>query len=120
MVCERLLQVAGVEVEAAQDDADGWVEGRAGRDGVVVGGGDGPAEGGVAAAEVGEVFRGEFRFNARFAEDEGFVAGWVEAEDARYVDGRAVGGAEDFVLGWGRGGGEFVVGDEVGGRGGGG
>lgn len=85
-------------VETGEDDADGGVKGGAGGDGRVVLSGDGAFEGGVGAADVGDVFRVEFGFDAGFAEDEdgGFVFG--AGEDAGDVDGGGVGGAEDFVL----------------------
>ena len=98
MVAQAEFQVIDVEVQTAEDDADGGVEGGATGDGVVVGGCDGAAEGGVRAAGVGEGFGGEFGFDAGFAEDEGFVFLGRQGEDAGDVDCGAVGGGEYFVL----------------------
>ena len=85
-------------VEAGKDDADRVVEGGAGGDGGVVLSGNGAVQGGVGAADMGDVFRVELCFDTGFAEDEdgGFVFG--AGEDAGDVDGGGVGGAEDFVL----------------------
>ena len=100
MVRETQLQVVEMEIQAAQHDPDAGVEGFARGDGGVVGRGDVAQEGRVGAADVGDVFRVELGFDASFAEDEdGAFGGW-EGEDAGYVDGGAVGGAEDFAL-WG-------------------
>lgn len=55
---ERELQVVDVEVEAGEDNTDGWVEGGAVGDGLEVGGCDVTAEGGVGAAAEGEGFGG--------------------------------------------------------------
>ena len=56
--------------------------GGAGGDGRVVGRLHGPAQGWVAAADVGQRFRGQFGLDARFAEDEGLVFRGVWAQDA--------------------------------------
>lgn len=98
MVGEGEFEVGEVEVEAAEDDADGGVEGGAVGDGDVVGWGDGAVEGRVGAADVGDGFGVEFGFDAGFAQDEdgAFVGG--EGQNARDVDCGGVGGAEDFVL----------------------
>ncbi len=93
-----------MEVEACEDGADGGVEGGAGGDGGVVRGRDGAVEGRVGAADVGDVFRVELGFDAGFAKDKDGGVGGGEVQDAGDVDGGAVGGAEDFVLGIGRGG----------------
>lgn len=47
---------------------------------------------------MGDVFRVEFVLDAGFAQDEDGALALGEGEDARDVDGGAVGGAEDFVL----------------------
>lgn len=67
MVCERVLAVAGVEVEAGEDDADGGVEACTGGDGWVVGWGEGFKEAAVGAADVGDGFGVELGFDAGFA-----------------------------------------------------
>jgi hypothetical protein len=88
-----------VEVQTAEHDADVRVQQAAIRNGgevarlVEV-----ATQRGVGAADVGDAFGGEFLLYAAFAENEDFVLGAGEFEDARDVDGGAVGGAEDFVL----------------------
>lgn len=98
MVRQTQLQVVEVEIQAAQHDADTGVEGIARGDGGVVGRGHVAQQGGVGAADVGDLFRVEFVLDAGFAEDEDGAFARGEGEDARDVDGGAVGGAEDFVL----------------------
>ena len=111
MVRQTQLQVIEVEVQTAEHDADGGVEGGARGDGGVVGRGDGAEEGGVRAADVADLFRVEFLLDAGFAEDEDGPRVWGEGEDPRDVDCGAVGGAEDFVLfGGGTGGSGFSAG----------
>ena len=117
MVRQTQLQVVEVEIQTAQHDADAGVEGIARGDGGVVGRGDVTEEGGVGAADVGDVFRVEFVLDAGFAEDEDGACAQGEGEDARDVDGGAVGGAEDFVLSGGEEWGLAVRGDVEGGEG---
>lgn len=97
-MCESEFEVVDVEVEADEDDGDVGIEGAAVGHGGEVFGGNVAAEGGVGAADVGDGFGGELVFYAGFAEDEDFVFGGGEAEDAGDVDCGTVGGAEDFVL----------------------
>lgn len=98
MVRQTELQIVEMEIQAAQNDADAGVEGLARGDGPVVAWGHVAEQGGVGAADVGDVFRVEFVLDAGFAEDEDGALALGEGEDARDVDGGAVGGAEDFVL----------------------
>ena len=104
----RELEVVDVEVEAGEHDADGRVEQAAVGEAGPVRGRDVPTEGGVGAAEEGDVFAAELVLDAGFAEDKDFVFGGGEGEDARDVDGGGVGGAEDLFDGGGDAeGGEF-------------
>ncbi len=93
------FQITEMEVQTGEDDADGGVEGGAGGDGGVVFWFDGTVVEGVGAADVGDGFGAQFGFDAGFAEDEDGFLGGGEGEDAGDVDGGAVGGGEDFVLG---------------------
>lgn len=98
VIGEREFEVGDVEVEADEDDADGGVEQRrvVGGDGGVVLRCDVSAVFGICAAEVVEPFALQLGFDAGLAEDEDFAFfGW-ERQDARDVDGGAVGGVEDF------------------------
>ena len=106
-VRDRVLEVAGVEVQGRQHDGYVRVEqgGVGGGEGGEVGGRGGAAERGVGAADVRDAGGGELVLDARLAEDEDFVVRRGEAQDARDVDGGAVAGAEDFVLAGSAGGG---------------
>ena len=94
----RELEVAEVEVEPAEDDADGRVKRRAVGEGAVVRGGDGALVGGVCTADVAEGLGGEFGLDAGFADDEDGASVGGEGQDARDVDGGGVGGRKDFIL----------------------
>ena len=86
MIRQRKLQVVEVEIQAAEDDANGGVKGAAVGDGLVVFGVDVSTEGWVGAADVRDGLGLKFLLDARFAEDKDFVlVGW-EREDAGDVD----------------------------------
>lgn len=97
---ERELEVVDVEVEADEDDANFRVEelGVAGGDAAVVVWLQVAAEGGVGAADDGDVFGLEFLLDAGLAQDEDLALVLGEFEDAGDVDRGAVGGGEDLVL----------------------
>ena len=75
MVRVSQLQIVDVEVQADKDNADGRVEGGPGGKGDKVGGEDIAPEREIGAADIGDRFRGEFGFDARFTEDEDGAAG---------------------------------------------
>lgn len=85
MVRKCQLEVVDVEVQTDEDDADLRVEERGGvalRDVLVVFGGDIAAVGRVGAADEGDVLRGEFLFDAGFADYKDFALVGREGEDA--------------------------------------
>ena len=109
VVRDRQLQVVDVEIQTAEHDADRGVDQlgiRAG-DQAVVFRGDVSPEGGVGAADEGYVLRLQFGFDPAFAQDEDFRSRGVVVrllgQDAGYVDGGGVGGAEDLGDGGGDG-----------------
>ena len=99
MVRVRQFEIVDVEIQAAEHDADFFIQRLSGSDGGVVLGRDGALVGRIRAADAGDAFRGQLGLDAGFAQDEDFALRGREGEDAGDVDGGGVGGGEDVVLG---------------------
>lgn len=91
------LEVVEVEVEAGEDDADLGVEQGAVGEAAEVVGRHVPAVALIGAAQEPDPFGLELLLDAALTDDEDLVLARGGLEDAGYVDGGGVGGAEDVL-----------------------
>lgn len=91
------LQVVDMKIQAAQHDAHLRVNERSVGKALEVGGCDVPAQGWISSTDEGDTLRGEFSLHASLADDKNLVLAGGQLQDARDVNRRGVGRAEDIL-----------------------
>jgi hypothetical protein len=98
MIGSSQLEVIDVEVQTTEYDPDRWIERFLGGDLDIVRGLDISAKGRVRSTDEANTFRPEFRFYARFSDDEYSSPVRRKLENTGNVDCSRIGGAKDFFL----------------------